>query len=139
MSVKAKGPFYKILRSGRMATHMHNFRWPVPGKYTIPVQGRLAFCKNGYHILTRKQLENGIWLPQHRHRRGSGNNANVDVWLVKVEGEVRTDGNKCICRSAKLVHKVGRWDLKKIRALSDYRWSKGRVCTVWSVLTGRVR
>jgi len=76
-------------------------KW-IPGEWTTPIEGELEPCENGYHITDAAHILD--W-------------ANNNLYEVEYKGALvaHDDGDKWVCRQAKLTRKIEKWNDKTLR------------------------
>ena len=100
-----KERYFKILNADG-TTYTREFQWPIPnGKscdWLPPIKGRLALCRNAYHVLTLSQLLE--WGPE-------------GPLLVEVEirNKSVTDGKKIGVRNVRPLRIIEQWNETTLR------------------------
>ena len=91
--------YYKFLNKGRIAPYS-DWKWPQLKRWTQPIEGKLKECKTGYHLTTAAHLID--WIAP-------------ELYIAGAEGDIIVNGNKIVCRKARLVERVDTWNDKTAR------------------------
>ena len=106
--------YYKFLKENGSSPQGYG-EWHLPkskrpGKWMPKIEGELAACENGYHVLRDTDLIH--WL-------------GPVLWEVEIKGELVESGDKCITRQARLIRKVDTWNERSQRLFAC--WCAERV------------
>ena len=91
--------YYKVL-NGDESTQQ-NYKWNLPcgnkpGKWMMPIEGRLVECDNGYHVCRGAQ--------QLIHWLGP------EIYGAEIRGEILLGNTKTVVREVRLIAKVETWN-----------------------------
>jgi hypothetical protein len=98
---------YKFTENG--GTTHGGYKWPlpkkvggkwVPGAWTVPIEGKLVACANGYHLTDFKHWRN--W-------------RNEEMYEVECKGRGVNNGAKYVVRQARLTRRVEKWNDQTLR------------------------
>ena len=93
--------------TGKNGETYGGYKWPLPkegkpGKWTVPIDGELLPCENGYHLTDAEHLLDWI---------------NDEMYEVEYRGKlVKSDyGDKYVVKQARLTRRVEKWNDKTLR------------------------
>jgi hypothetical protein len=98
------GGFFKILNIDGTTYHGGKGQWPLPnesmvGEWTKPIEGKLIWSKNGYHLCRAEDLSH--WL-------------GPAIFEAEYQGELKEKGNIVFVRQARLIKRL-RWNSEVAR------------------------
>ena len=92
--------YYKVLNEDGTPCNGGNGTWDTSGGWMPKLEKKLRPCKYGYHLCRKRDLV--CWL-------------GPAIWTVEVRGQIVRDGNKCVCREARLVERLSTWNERSTR------------------------
>jgi len=91
--------YYKVLGTDRTPHYGGKGQWPEPDRW-LRVEGELVPCGRGLHVCERGDLVQ--WL-------------GPEIWECEVGEERVRDGDKTVCREARLVRRLETWNERTAR------------------------
>jgi len=93
---KPNNLYFKVLSLKRVAPYRRTFSWPPIGTWTQPIKGRLAACRNGYHLARPRDLFR--WLDW------DGDRLKSQIYLAEAaSGPKVTAHSKIVVKKARLL------------------------------------